>query len=83
MSSLVENNVVEFRTTFQSVLDQDGFLINQDDLVCRETTDLSLMVIRTSKDHKKMLLLLKTFLMQSYLNLYLQASMITVIIFYG
>ena len=71
MSSLVENNVVEFRTTFQPVLDQDGFLINQDDLVCREITDLSLMVIRTSKDHKKMLLLLKTFLMQSYLNLYL------------
>jgi len=47
MSSLVENNVVEFRTTFQPVLDQDGFLINQDDLVCREITDLSLMVIRT------------------------------------
>ena len=83
MSSLVENNIMEFRTTFQPVLDQDGFLINQDDLVCREISDLSLMVIRTSKDHKKMLLLLKTFLMQSYLNLYLQASMIMVIIFYG
>ena len=53
MSSLVENNIPEFRTTFQPVLDQDGFLINQDDLVCREITDLSLMVIRTSKDHKK------------------------------
>ena len=36
MSSLVENNILEFRTTFQPVLDQDGFLINQDDLVCRE-----------------------------------------------
>jgi len=53
MSSLVENNVMEFRTTFQPVLDQDGFLINQDGLVCREIIDLSLMVIRTSKDHKK------------------------------
>ena len=53
MSSLVENNIMEFRTTFQPVLDQDGFLINQDDLVCREISDLSLMVIRTSKDHKK------------------------------
>ena len=45
MSSLVENNVMEFRTTFQPVLDQDGFLINQDDLVCREIIDLSLMAV--------------------------------------
>ena len=53
MSSLVENNIIEFRSTFQPVLNQDGLLINQDNLVCHEVTDLSLMVLRTSKDNKK------------------------------
>ena len=48
MSSLLENSQTEFRSTFQPLIDQDGFLINQDNLVCREIKDLSLMVSLTN-----------------------------------
>ena len=53
MTSLKENFKAEFRSTFQPVLDQDGYLINQENLSCREITDQSLIVLRTSKDHNK------------------------------
>ena len=53
MSSLLENSQTEFRSTFQPLIDQDGFIINQDNLVCREIKDLSLMVLRISKNNNK------------------------------
>ena len=53
MSSLLENSQTEFRSTFQPLIDQDGFLINQDNLVCREIKDLSLMVLRISKNNNQ------------------------------
>jgi sarcosine oxidase subunit gamma len=48
----VENNMPEFRSTFSSLIDQDGYLINQENLNCREITGKSLLVLRTSKDSK-------------------------------
>ena len=53
MSSLLENSQTEFRSTFQPLIDQDGFLIIQDNLDCREIKDLSLMVLRISKNNNK------------------------------
>lgn len=48
----VENNMPEFRSTFSSLIDEDGYLINQENLNCREITGKSLLVLRTSKDSK-------------------------------
>ena len=53
MTSSKENCSPEFRSTFQSSLDQDGFLIRQEDLECSELDDKAVIVLRTSKDHKK------------------------------
>ena len=53
MTSSKENFTPEFRSTFQTSLDQDGFLIYQEDLECRELDDIAVIVLRTSKDHKK------------------------------
>ena len=53
MTSSKENFSPEFRSTFQSSLDQDGFLIRQEDLECSELDDKAVIVLRTSKDHKK------------------------------
>lgn len=46
-------NMPGFRSTFDSLIDQDGYLINQENLNCREITDKCLLVLRTSKDSKK------------------------------
>ena len=53
MTSSKENITPKFRSTFQSAVNQDSFLINQDNLVCRELNDKAVIVLRTSKDHKK------------------------------
>lgn len=46
-------NMPGFRSTFDSLVDEDGYLINQENLNCREITDKCLLVLRTSKDSKK------------------------------
>ena len=46
-------NMPGFRSTFDSLVDEDGYLINQENLNCREITDNCLLVLRTSKDSKK------------------------------
>jgi len=53
MTSSKENFTPEFRSTFQKSIDQDGFLICQEDLECRELDDKAIIVLRTSKDHNK------------------------------
>ncbi len=53
MTSSKEKFTPEFRSTFQTSLDQDGFLICQEDLECREIDDRAIIVLRTSKDHNK------------------------------
>ena len=53
MTSSKENFTPEFRSTFQTSLDQDGFLICQEDLECRELDDIAVIVLRTSKEHNK------------------------------
>ena len=53
MTSSKENFTPEFRSTFQKSIDQDGFLICQEDLECRELDDKAIIVLRTSKNHKK------------------------------
>ena len=42
-----------FRSTFNQSIDEDGYLINQDDISCQEVTGKSLLILRTSKDSKK------------------------------
>ena len=42
-----------FRSTFNQIIDEDGYLINQDDISCQEVTGKSLLILRTSKDSKK------------------------------
>ena len=42
-----------FRSTFNQLIDEDGYLINQDDISCQEVTGKSLLILRTSKDSKK------------------------------
>ena len=42
----VENSMPEFRSTFSSLIDEDGYLINQENLNCREITGKSLLVLR-------------------------------------
>jgi len=42
-----------FASTFQPLIDQKGYLVNQDDLSCREVFGKALAILRTSKDHEK------------------------------
>ena len=53
MTSSKENFIPEFRSTFQTSLDQDGFLLRQEELECSELKDKAIIVLRTSKDHNK------------------------------
>ncbi len=53
MTSSKENLMPKFATTFQPLIDQDGYLVNQKDLSCCEVVGKSLTILRTSKDHEK------------------------------
>ena len=53
MTSSKENLMPKFATTFQPFIDQEGYLVNQNDLSCREVFGKSLTILRTSKDHEK------------------------------
>ena len=53
MTSLKENLIPKFASTFQPLIDQEGYLVNQNDLSCREVIGKSLTILRTSKDHEK------------------------------
>ena len=53
MTSSKENLMPKFASTFQPLIDQEGYLVNQDDLSCREVVGKSLTILRTSKDHEK------------------------------
>jgi len=53
MTSSKENLMPKFASTFQPLIDQEGYLVNQDDLSCREVFGKALAILRTSKDHKK------------------------------
>ena len=53
MTSSKENLMPNFASTFQSLIDQEGYLVNQDDLSCREVFGKALAILRTSKDHEK------------------------------
>ena len=47
-----ENIEPQFRSTFNPIVDEAGFLVNQDDLICQEVTEMSLVILRTSEDSK-------------------------------
>jgi len=47
-----ENIEPQFRSTFNPIVDEAGFLVNQDDLICQEVTEKSLVILRTSRDSK-------------------------------
>ena len=53
MTSSKENLIPKFASTFQPLIDQEGYLVNQSDLSCREVVGESLAILRTSKDHEK------------------------------
>jgi len=53
MTSSKENLIPKFASTFQPLIDQEGYLVNQDDLSCREVVGNALAILRTSKDHEK------------------------------
>ena len=53
MTSSKENLIPKFASTFQPLIDQEGYLVNQNDLSCREVIGRSLTILRTSKDHEK------------------------------
>ena len=53
MTSSKEKIIPKFATTFQPLIDQEGYLVNQNDLSCREVIGKSLTILRTSKDHEK------------------------------
>ena len=53
MTSSKENLMPKFASTFQPLIDQEGYLVNQSDLSCREVFGESLAILRTSKDHEK------------------------------
>ena len=48
-----ENMEPESRSTFKPLVDEAGFLVDQDDISCQEVTGKSLLILRTSKDSKK------------------------------
>ena len=47
-----ENIEPQFRSTFNPIVDEAGFLVNQDGLICQEVTENSLVILRTSEDSK-------------------------------
>ena len=51
-NSSLENMDPEFRSTFNTLIDVDGFLVNQEGVSCQEVIDQSLLILRTSKDSK-------------------------------
>ena len=53
MTSSKENLMPKFASTFQPLIDQEGYLVNQDDLSCREVVGKALAILRTSKDYQK------------------------------
>ena len=53
MTSSKENLMPKFASTFQPLIDQEGYLVNQDDLSCREVFGKALAILRTSQDHEK------------------------------
>ena len=53
MTSSKENLIPKFASTFQPLIDQEGYLANQKSLSCREVVGKSLTILRTSKDHEK------------------------------
>ena len=53
MTSSKENLMPKFASTFQPLIDQEGYLVNQDDLSCREVVGKALAILRTSKDRQK------------------------------
>ena len=53
MTNSKENLIPKFASTFQPIIDQEGYLVNQDDLSCREVVGTALAILRTSKDHDK------------------------------
>ena len=53
MTSSKENLMPKFTSTFQPLIDSEGYLVNQDDLSCREVVGESLAILRTSKDQEK------------------------------
>jgi len=53
MTSSKENLMPNFASTFQPLIDQEGYLVNQDDLSCREVFGKALAILRTSQDHEK------------------------------
>ena len=52
-NSSFENIEPEFRSAFNPLVDEDGYLVNQGDISCQEVTGKSLLILRTSKDSKK------------------------------
>jgi len=53
MTNSKENLIPKFASTFQPLIDQEDYLVNQDDLSCREVVGKVLAILRTSKDHEK------------------------------
>ncbi len=53
ITSSKENLMPKFASTFQPLIDQEGYLVSQDDLSCREVVGKSLTILRTSKDYEK------------------------------
>jgi len=53
MTSSKENLMPKFASTFQPLIDQEGYLVNQDDLSCREVFGNALAILRTSKNLEK------------------------------
>ena len=52
-NSSFENVEPEFRSTFNPLVDKDGYIVNQGDMSCQEVIGKSLLILRTSKDSKK------------------------------
>ena len=52
-NSSFENVEPEFRSTFNPLVDNDGYIVNQGDISCQEVIGKSLLILRTSKDSKK------------------------------
>ena len=48
-----ENMEPESRSTFKPLVDEAGFLVDQDDISCQEITGNSLLILRVTKDSKK------------------------------
>ena len=53
MTSSKENLMPKFASTFQPLIDREGYLVNQSDLSCREVVGESLAMLRSSKVDEK------------------------------